>query len=202
MNLKSNLIIKPENMDDFLRPSEIVDFENNIIKNKASKLTKNVKNPVKKTKILYEFVRDEINHTMDIKADKVTFRASDVLKEGHGLCFAKSNLLAALLRCENIPAGFCYQKLLDGHGMILHGLNGLYINEKWIRLDARGNNIQVNAKFSINEEYLAFNPQNEHGEKNYKYIYSKPCNLIINAFENNFEVDDVLENIKCHGLNK
>ena len=91
MNLKSNLIIKPENMDDFLRPSEIVDFENNIIKNKASTLTKNVKNPVKKTKILYEFVRDEINHTMDIKADKVTFRASDVLKEGHGLCFAKSN---------------------------------------------------------------------------------------------------------------
>lgn len=196
MNLKSNLIIKSENIDDFLRPSEIVDFEKKIIKNKASELTKKVKNPIKKTKIIYEFVRDEINHSMDIGSDNVTFRASDVLKEGHGLCFAKSNLLTALLRCENIPAGFCYQKLSDGHSTILHGLNGVYITEKWVRLDARGNNKEVNAKFSINEEFLAFNPQNEHGEKDYMCIYSKPCNLIINVFENNFEVKDILENIK------
>lgn len=30
----------------------------------------------------------------------------------HGICFAKSHLLAALLRCKSIPAGFCYQKLI------------------------------------------------------------------------------------------
>lgn len=77
--------------------------------------------------------------------DILTCTASEVLSAGHGICFAKSHLLAAILRCKSVPAGFCYQKLiLDDETapvLIYHGLNGVYIKEyqKWIRLDARGN---------------------------------------------------------------
>jgi hypothetical protein len=42
-------------------------------------------------------------------------------------------LLAALLRCEKIPAEFCYQKVVIGSEKILHGLNGLFLNEKWMQ---------------------------------------------------------------------
>jgi len=41
--------------------------------------------------------------------DVVTCSASEVLREGTGICFAKSHLLAALLRAVGIPAGLCYQ---------------------------------------------------------------------------------------------
>ena len=47
--------------------------------------------------------------------------------------FAKSHLLAALLRYKSIPTGFCYQKLiLDDETapvLIYHGFNGVYIEE-------------------------------------------------------------------------
>lgn len=60
-------------------------------------------------------------------SDEVTCRASEVLKEGHGLCFAKSNLLAVLLRFMDIPVGFCYQTLVHEDGFVLHGLNAAYL---------------------------------------------------------------------------
>ncbi len=81
----------------------------------------------------YEFVRDNISHSADINEDIITCTASGVLKAGHGICFAKSHLLAALLRCKSVPAGFCYQKLiLDDETspvLIYHGLNGVYIKD-------------------------------------------------------------------------
>ncbi|MCD7809309.1 MAG: transglutaminase-like domain-containing protein [Erysipelotrichaceae bacterium] len=57
-------------------------------------------------------MRDNISHSADINEDIITISASQVLVEGHGTCFAKSHLLAALLRCKSIPTGFCYQKLI------------------------------------------------------------------------------------------
>ena len=68
-----------------------------------------------------------------------------------GICWAKSNLFAALLRANNIPAGICYQRLTLGDtpdtGYCIHALNAVYIKSinKWIRLDARGNKNGINA---------------------------------------------------------
>lgn len=46
------------------------------------------------------------------KDKRVTCSASDVLQHRSGICYAKSNLLAALLRKEGIPTRFCYQRLI------------------------------------------------------------------------------------------
>ena len=103
-----------------------------------------------------------------------------MLKAGHGICFAKSHLLAALLRSKAVPAGFCYQKLiLDDETapvLVYHGLNGVYIKElkKWIRLDARGNREDVDAQFSIDHEQLAFRVRPELGEIDSYTVYPKP----------------------------
>lgn len=102
-----------------------------------------------------------------------------MLKAGHGICFAKSYLLAALLRCKSVPAGFCYQKLiLDDKAapiLIYHGLNGVYVKDckKWIRLDARGNKSGVDAQFSTTTEQLPFPIRPENGEKD-SLICKKP----------------------------
>lgn len=114
-----------------------------------------------------------------------------MLKAGHGICFAKSHLLAALLRCKSVPAGFCYQKLiLDDETapvLIYHGLNGVYIKEykKWIRLDARGNKTGVNAQFSIETEQLAFPIRWEKGETDNFIVYPDPDINILEKLRKN-----------------
>ncbi|HBK53011.1 MAG TPA: ABC transporter ATP-binding protein, partial [Syntrophomonas wolfei] len=110
----------------------------------------------------YEWVRDNIYHSFDIDGTTVTCTASEVLQHKEGICYAKSHLLAAILRYLGIPAGFCYQKLVlddsDMSRLVIHGLNAIYIKSlnRWIRVDARGNNEEVHAEFSTEKECIAF----------------------------------------------
>lgn len=64
---------------------------------------------IEKAKTAFEFVRDEISHSWDIQSTIVTCKASEVLQYS----YAKANLLAALLRSQGIPTGFCYQRLMS-----------------------------------------------------------------------------------------
>ena len=52
-------------MDIFLESSEYIDFESDIIKNKAEELFNSEMTNVEKAKVAYEFVRDEIPHSFD-----------------------------------------------------------------------------------------------------------------------------------------
>ena len=74
-------------------------------------LSDGLNDPVEVARACFEFVRDQIKHSWDFQLNPVTCRASDVLKHGTGYCYAKSHLLAALLRANRIPAGLCYQRL-------------------------------------------------------------------------------------------
>lgn len=168
-------------IDKYLEADKVIDYNQEAIRKLAEELYLKAGSRLEYIKMAYEFVRDKIPHSADINADRITCTASEVLEAGHGICFAKSHLLAALLRCKSIPAGLCYQKLiLDDEEfpdvLIYHGLNGVYIEElkKWIRLDARGNKEGVNAQFSLEEEQLAFPIRAEKGEEDGFVVYPKP----------------------------
>ena len=166
-------------IEEYLKCDEVIDYQDKSIVKLADRLFKNAENELGYIKTVYEFVRDNISHSADINEDNITCRASEVLKAGHGICFAKSHLLAALLRCKGIPTGFCYQKIiLDDETPVLvyHGLNGVYVKEykKWIRLDARGNKPNINAQFSIEKEQLAFEIRPKMGEVDNFIVYPKP----------------------------
>lgn len=179
-----------DNIDEYLKEDSVIDYGNKIIVQLADALYQETDSEVEYIKKAYEFVRDNISHSADIKEDVLTCSASEVLKAGHGICFAKSHLLAALLRCKSIPTGFCYQKLiLDDETapvLIYHGLNGVYISEyeKWIRLDARGNKEGVNAQFSLDEEHLAFPIRTEKGEEDGSIIYPDPDKKVLERLRN------------------
>lgn len=178
-------------IEEYLKEDEVIDYKNEAIEQLADTLFEKANNELEYIKIVYEFVRDNISHSADINEDIITCTASEVLKAGHGICFAKSHLLAALLRCKSIPTGFCYQKLiLDDQTapiLVYHGLNGVYIKEfeKWIRLDARGNKDGVNAQFSIETEQLAFPIRQEMGEVDSFVVYSKPDVKILEKLRQN-----------------
>lgn len=128
----------------------------------------------------FAYVRDEIPHSWDIQAHEVTRTALEVLSVGHGICYAKSNLLAALLRRKGIPTGFCYQRLLlfdEVAGQYcIHAMNAVYLKNyhRWLRIDARGNKVGVGAQFMPREEHLAFTTDLSGGEIDYPIIYVRP----------------------------
>lgn len=175
-----DIILYSNIMDEYLRHDSVIDYNNKAIIELADMLFNKADNELELIRKAYEFVRDNISHSADINADIITCAASEVLKAGHGICFAKSHLLAALLRCKAIPTGFCYQKIILDDELapilIYHGLNGVYLKDykKWIRLDARGNKTGVNAQFSIETEQLAFPIRSEMGEVDCFVVYPNP----------------------------
>ncbi|SFE68286.1 Transglutaminase-like superfamily protein [Paenibacillus algorifonticola] len=190
------------NLDDYLEETTEVDSGHFTIKDLAAELYSQSLNEMDYVKTTFEFVRDHISHSWDIQSSRITCRASEVLFFKEGICYAKSNLLCALLRCQGIPAGFCYQRLTLGDtpdtGHVIHALNAVYLNSigKWIRLDARGNKSGVDAQFSLEEEKLAFPIREVYDESDYPVIYTKPNIKTINS---------LLQNTDCttmylHGL--
>lgn len=185
--------IKPltEHIEEYIKEDEIIDYSNEMIAKLAEELYEQSGNETEYIRAAYEYVRDHISHSADINEDIITCSASEVLKEGHGICFAKSHLLAALLRYKSIPTGFCYQKLiLDDETapvLIYHGLNGVYMKEyeKWIRLDARGNKEGVDAQFSPDKEQLAFPIRPEMGEKDDLTVYPNPDVKVLEKMRRN-----------------
>jgi len=177
-----------DNIDDYLRVTEIIDWDNLDVLTKAKEIVEGVANTVAKIKYLFEWVRDEIPHSQDIDSNIVTCTASEVLEAGTGICYAKSHLLAALLRANGIPSGFCYQVLERDppfEGLVLHGLNGIYLEDfdKWVRVDARGNTGSCNAQFNIEKEQLAFSMDEGLGEFIYETIFTDPDSNVISVLK-------------------
>jgi transglutaminase-like putative cysteine protease len=171
----------------YLEETPIINFSHPAIRKIAKQLYDNNAKDVDRVKAAFEFVRDTIPHSFDINAHDVTCNASEVLEAGHGICYAKSHLLAAILRAMGIHAGICYQKQIFDETvsdqMCIHALNAAYIPSvgRWVRFDARGNKEGVNAQFSLQREQLAFPIRKELGEKDYPDIHARPLPSVIAA---------------------
>ena len=160
-------------MKKYLIETPSIDYMNFHIKEKVRELRIQSDDNLDYIKRSYIFVRDEIPHSWDIKANVVSRTASDVLKNKTGICWTKSCLLSALLRANYIPSGISYQLLTRAddasEGYMIHALNTVHIKDldEWIRLDARGNKENINAYFSLDEEHLAYSIRSEFGEIDY-----------------------------------
>jgi len=132
----------------------------------------------------FHWVRDRIRHSIDHGDHHVTVAASDVLQHGTGLCYAKSHLLAALLRANGIPCGFVYQRLAtdeSGSKFCLHGLNAVWLAEYgWYRIDPRGDRSGISTEFHPPEERLAFRTELP-GEKTLDGVLAEPLPIVVAA---------------------
>ncbi len=170
----------------YLESTKYIDWLDSEVNQKAKQIAVSCSTKEEIAKACFEFVRDEVKHSGDYKLDPVTCMASDVLKYGTGYCYAKSHLLAALLRANGIPAGLCYQRLTianDNPPFCLHGLNAVYLEEYgWYRVDARGNKVGVDAQFCPPMEKLSF-PVVTQGEADLPEIWVEPLTLITDTLE-------------------
>ena len=103
--------------EPFLACDTVIDWRHPQILSLADRLRHEASNRTDQIASTFRWVRDSIQHSLDFHRDEVTCQASEVLHVGTGFCYAKAHLLAALLRAQEIPVGFCYQRLsLSGDG--------------------------------------------------------------------------------------
>lgn len=185
-------------MHRYLASSKYIDFEEAGVSAVATSLAAATSSELDLVQRCFEFVRDEIRHSSDYKLNPVTCKASDTLRYKTGYCYAKSHLLAALLRANGVPAGLCYQRLSVGDSgapYCLHGLNAVYLREfGWYRVDARGNKPGVNAQFAPPKEVLAF-PIREPHERDLPEIWAEPLQVVVDVLERYERYDKVLANL-------
>jgi len=191
--------MKSSGHEEFLRSTAIIDYNHPVVRNQALTLSEGCLGDEEIARACFTFVRDEIQHSWDYRKNPVTLSASDVLEYKTGYCFAKSHLLAALLRANSIPAGLCYQRLKNhtdvGPEFYLHGLNAVRLKEYgWYRADARGNRTDVHAEFTPPTEQLAFTPQLP-GESDLTGIFSDPLPVVINLLSSYSNYLDVRKNL-------
>jgi transglutaminase-like putative cysteine protease len=186
-----------DELSDYLAADKIIDWQTPAVRQKALEITAALSDEIDKARCLYEWVRDAIPHSHDAGQEVVTCSASEVLQHGTGICFAKSHLLAALLRSVGIPAGFCYQVLRTDPPVdnepVLHGLNAVYLATlgRWIRVDARGNSSGIDARFSIKKEQLAFAMDPGADEFIYETIFASPAQSVVDCLRRCTTMDEL-----------
>jgi transglutaminase-like putative cysteine protease len=185
-------------MYEFLAATDVIDWQQPDVLQRARQLSAGVEDPTEVARQCFEWVRDVIEHSMDFGRTKVTCRASDVLANGTGFCYAKSHLLAALLRANGIPAAMCYQRLsIDGKGppFCLHGLNAVHLPEHgWYRIDARGNKPGVDAQFTPPVKRLAFATEIP-GEADVPGYFAEPNSAVLDVLRRYENVAAVAANL-------
>lgn len=166
---------------EFLGADPIVDSADPGVQELAAELARKADGPEGFARAAFEWVRDEIAHSYDVRDPRVTLTAAEVLAARVGLCYAKSHLLAALLRSRGVPTALCYQRLAHGDGHVLHGLVAIRLRGAWHRQDPRGNTGGIDAQFCLDAERLAFPIDPARGEIDYPLLYPAPAAAVVDA---------------------
>ncbi|MER5889404.1 transglutaminase-like domain-containing protein [Streptomyces sp. NPDC001941] len=145
----------PARVRRFLSPGAFVDSDHPAVIAAAARVAPGAEG-AEKAVALYREVRDGIGYCSvppgrdasmgAYLRDLSTYRASDVLAEGHGFCVSKAALLAALCRASGIPARTGYADVVNHHysGRRLraamgtnvfawHGYAELWLHDHWVK---------------------------------------------------------------------
>ncbi len=132
-------------MQEYLRPTDVIDCGHETVRLKAGKLTGGCCTPLEKALALFGFVRDEIPYNLYmISVFREDFTASRILGWGKGYCVQKAVLLAALARAAGIPARLAFARIrnhkipakivaLTGTDIFpRHGYTQLFLDGAWV----------------------------------------------------------------------
>lgn len=192
------LIIESQEMEDYLKEvPPAIQFTTPLIQKEIEAITSQADSSKERAKLAFEFARDKIQHSFDSEACRVvTVNAEETVGQKEGICFAKSHVLASLLRGMGIPTGFCYQRKNDPKaGFALHGLNAIYLEDTgWFRVDPRGNKPGIDSEFTTDVEQLAYPIDTSRGEVDYPNVFAEPLPEVIAAMQNSETVTELFYN--------
>ncbi len=197
-------------MQQYLEPTEFIDFDNPEVAAFAEKNAGASQDPVARVVSLYYAVRDQIFY--DPYAINLTtegLRASTTLEKVRGWCVAKAVLLAACCRHMGIAArlGFAdvknhlttrqLREQMQTDIFYWHGYTAIYLNEKWVKATPAFN-LALCEKFSLKplefdgKSDSIFHPFDAEGRRHMEYIRYRgeyadvPLDEIIETFKQKY----------------
>ena len=192
------LIIESDDLRDYLKElPPVIQFNTPLIQKEIKAITAQTDSKREQAKLAFEFARDEIQHSFDSETcTLVTINAEEAIEKKQGICFAKSHVLASLLRGMDIPTGFCYQRKNNPKaGFVTHGLNAIYLEDTgWFRVDPRGNKTGIDSQFTTDVEQLAYPIEPSKGEVDYPNVFTEPSPEVIAAMQNSENVQELFYN--------
>jgi len=135
-------------LDQYLEPTEFLDFQRERVRNKALEITEGLKFDKDKVIALFYWTRDNIKYNMYTYNPKIkaNLKASVTLRRKNGFCMSKAVLLSALARAVGIPARIrmvdiinhkINPKIIDLMGTNVfhcHGISEILLNGNWLKL--------------------------------------------------------------------
>ncbi len=184
------ILAERSGLDRYLEDTGVVDWQTPVVYDKARKLLGPGASTEDRIRAAYEFVRDDIQDCLaeGHASEAVPCTASQVLREGAGLSYARCHLLAALLRAQGIPTGFGYQRLVDPgcpSGYALHGWAAAWLadEERWLPLDPAGRSEGGALAFRLDPPHFAHRPDPEAGEMHFPTLYARPARTVVDLLE-------------------
>jgi transglutaminase-like putative cysteine protease len=128
----------------FSRPNALIDSEDSVVRRLAAEAVGNVTDPWQKAVQIEHWVAQNLKE----KNFSTAFApASEVARDLTGDCTEHGVLTAAMCRAAGIPArvavGLIYAENLGGFGF--HLWNEVYVNRRWVALDAAFDQSAVDA---------------------------------------------------------
>jgi transglutaminase-like putative cysteine protease len=136
----------PQELEQYLRPTWFIDSGHPAIVEFARQAVGDERDETARALRLFYAVRDGFRYTAyGIRLDRASFRASETLASGRGMCITKSCLLAATARSQNIPCrlGFAtvrnhlatrkLREMMKTDLFYYHGYNEFYLGGRWIK---------------------------------------------------------------------
>lgn len=133
-------------MQEYLQPTEFLDFDNDSVREFAEANSAGVKTENEKAIALYYAVRDGFQYNPNILDLRRTgLKASDLLKRNRGYCVEKAILLAASARAVGVPSRLSFyivrnhiateklERLLRKNYLVFHGAAELFLDGKWLK---------------------------------------------------------------------
>jgi len=180
-------LVCPVSVTPYLACSPVIACTDPAIRTRARELIRETSTEYEQIENLYSYVRDKISHSVDAGKPQLIWRTREVMAAGHALCFVKSHLFVSLCRSVGIPAGLCYQRLKkEDTTYVLHGLAAVRLedDERWIRLDPRGNTHGVDARFNpYGDEQIAYPNIDEPGQWLDTHMYSEPWDVVMHLLQ-------------------
>lgn len=135
-----------ENMEQYLRPTAIVDSDNPDVIAYAHKVVGDSTDPVEQVVKLYYAVRDGFRYDpYHVDLSEKGLKASTCLARGSGYCVEKANLMGACARVVGIPSRYGFADVKNHIGsekleaalrsdvFAFHGYVELFVDGKWVK---------------------------------------------------------------------
>ena len=137
-----------ENLEEYLDPTDFLDFHRKRVKKKALEITEGLTSDKEKVSALFYWVRDAIKYNAFSYFPQVksNLKASTTIRRMYGFCMSKAVTLSALARAVDIPARIhmvdivnhkVSQRIVDLMGTNVfhcHGYSEILLDEEWVKL--------------------------------------------------------------------